>query len=78
MKHETKPYRVSLSSTQFALEQVMRRIAALEKQNDGLAKLNKDFEIRMNEAAIKQGRINERFLERLGRIERRVSSGDPE
>jgi hypothetical protein len=62
----------------FALEQAVKRIAALEKQNDALAKLNKAFEIRLNGTDLKLSRFAERFMERIGRLERRVSSGDPE
>jgi len=68
----------ALQVMNFALEQAVKRIVALEKQNDGLAKLNKAFEIRLNETDLKLSRFAERYMERIGRLEKRVTSGDPE
>jgi hypothetical protein len=56
-----------LTSTQFALEQAVKRIVALEKQCDGLAKLDKQKDIDIN------------FLRaRLKRLEDRVTRRDRE
>jgi hypothetical protein len=78
MKHKVPTFAASLEATQFALEQSVKRVGALEKQNDGLAKLNKQLEIRVNETDLKLSRFAERFLERLGRIELAMTEGDAE
>ena len=49
-----------LETTQFALEQAIKRIAALEAQGDGLARLDKKKDIRINHLALKLRQLEER------------------
>jgi hypothetical protein len=78
MKHKTLPFAASLKATQFALEQSVKRVGALEKQNDGLAKLCKILEIHNNETNLKLSRFAEQFMARLGRVELALTKGEPE
>jgi hypothetical protein len=57
-------YLTSIEATQFALEQAVKRIVALEKQCDGLAKLDKEKDIRTNLQGLELKRLRER-VERM-------------
>ena len=50
----------ALEATQFAVETAVKRIVALEKQNDGLAKLSKDQEIETSHLRLRVKRLEER------------------
>jgi hypothetical protein len=53
-----------LSTTQFALEQAVKRIGALETQCDALAKLDKKKDIRINLLTIRLKRMEDRVMRR--------------
>jgi hypothetical protein len=56
-----KPSLTPLSITQYAIERAVRRIEALEKQCDGLAKLDKAREIEINYLRLQMKRFEERI-----------------
>jgi hypothetical protein len=59
-KRSKGKFGTSLDATQFALERAVKRIAALEKQADGLARLSKDQEIETNKLQLRIKRLEER------------------
>jgi hypothetical protein len=63
--HGKNPFAVSLEATQFALEQAVKEIVALQKQCDGLAKLAKEQDIQLN---FQSGAIK-RLRERVERMD---------
>ena len=65
-KAATKPLSL-LGATQFALERAVKRIAALEKQCDGLAKFDKEKDIAISLMQV-----------RMRRFEKRLYGGDSE
>ena len=54
----------AMEVTNFALEQAVKRIAALEKQTDGLAQLDKQKDIVLNGMALTIKRLRDR-VERM-------------
>jgi hypothetical protein len=57
--HGRNPFVTQLEATQFALERAVKRISALEKQCDGLAKLDKQKDIRINQLGLEMKRLRE-------------------
>lgn len=71
----------SQETTQFALEQAIKKISALEKQFDGLAKLDKQREIQANKDRIANRDLDRRvenFCRSVKSLETRVYRSDSE